>query len=154
MYLWVLSPVSEGGKKHKNISFHRGLDTPSPDEQQEWDIEDKEFYEKEGLNIATRNLWARPAASRHLSWVRFFLRTCSDPSFRPPSRTYSWALPSGSCTWISSLPVLRPPPNGTCRHRTHPNAVDVLQVVRRLDQDPICTHRRPMTSLDTSPHST
>ena len=58
MYLWVLSPVSEGGKKHKNISFHRGLDTPSPDEQQEWDIEDKEFYEKEGLNIATRNLWA------------------------------------------------------------------------------------------------
>ena len=34
-----------------------------------------------------------------ISPVRFFLRTCSDPSFRPPSRTYSWALPSGSCTW-------------------------------------------------------
>jgi len=34
---------------------------------QEWDIEDKDFYEKEGLNIATRNLWARPGASRHLS---------------------------------------------------------------------------------------
>ncbi|EOD19722.1 hypothetical protein EMIHUDRAFT_242708 [Emiliania huxleyi CCMP1516] len=27
-------------------------------EAREWDIEDKEFYEKEGLNIATRNLWA------------------------------------------------------------------------------------------------
>jgi len=25
---------------------------------EEWDIEDRDFYEKEGLNIATRNLWA------------------------------------------------------------------------------------------------
>ena len=58
MYLWVLSPVSERGAKKIRISNFIADSTRPLPMNNRWDIEDKEFYEKEGLNIATRNLWA------------------------------------------------------------------------------------------------